>query len=161
MLFLPYLSGERTPHNDASAKGVFFGMHHDTTPAALGRAVLEGVAYAFAEARDVLIESGGTLGEIAVIGGGSRSGLWGRILASTLDHELTYRAAAEVGPALGAARLARLAVTGEAPADIAVPPPATDVVAPDPRLRDRYAEGLPRYRALYVALREEFRRGAA
>ena len=160
VLFLPYLSGERTPHNDAGAKGVFFGMHHDTTPAALGRAVLEGVAYAFAEARDVLIESGGTIGEIAVIGGGSRSGLWGRILASALDHALTYRAAAEVGPALGAARLARLAVTGEAPADVAVAPPATDVVAPDARLRDRYAEGLPRYRALYVALRPEFRRGA-
>lgn len=160
VLFLPYLSGERTPHNDAGAKGVFFGLHHDTTPAALGRAVLEGVAYAFADARDVLIESGGTFGEIAVIGGGARSGLWGRILASALDHELTYRAAAEVGPALGATRLARLAVTGEAPADVAVAPPATDVVTPDARLRDRYAKGLQRYRALYVALREEFRRGA-
>ncbi len=161
VLFLPYLSGERTPHNDASARGVFFGLHHDTTPAALGRAVLEGVAYAFADAREVLFERGAAPGEIAVIGGGSRSGLWGRILASVLDQELTYRAAAEVGPALGATRLARLAVTGEAPADVATAPPATDVVAPDPRLRERYAEGLPRYRALYAALREEFRRGAS
>ena len=160
VLFLPYLSGERTPHNDASAKGVFFGLHHDTTPTAVGRAVLEGVAYAFAEARDVLFERGEAPAEIAVIGGGSRSGLWGRIIASALDQELTYRAAADVGPALGAARLARLAVTGEAAADVATAPPATDVVAPDARLRERYAEGLPRYRALYAALREEFRRGA-
>ncbi len=161
VLFLPYLSGERTPHNDAGAKGVFFGLHHDTTPAALGRAVLEGVAYAFADARDVLFDRGGGPAEIAVIGGGSRSGLWGRILASVLDHELTYRAAAEVGPALGAARLARLAVTGEPPAEVATAPPATDVVAPDAGLRARYAEGLPRYRALYAALRDEFRRGAS
>ena len=161
VLFLPYLSGERTPHNDASAKGVFFGMHHDTTAAALGRAVLEGVAYAFADARDVLFGRDEAPDEIAVIGGGSRSGLWGRILASALDQELTYRAAADVGPALGAARLARLAVTGEAPAEVATAPPATDVVAPDRRLRERYGEGLPRYRALYAALREEFRRGAS
>ena len=160
VLFLPYLSGERTPYNDASAKGVFFGLHHDTTAAVLGRAVLEGVAYAFADARDVLFGRDERPGEIAVIGGGSRSGLWGRILASVLDEELTYRAAAEVGPALGAARLARLAVTGETPAAVATPPPATDVVAPDPRLRERYAKELPRYRALYAALREEFRRGA-
>ena len=160
-LFLPYLSGERTPHNDASAKGVFFGLHHDTTRVGLGRAVLEGVAYAFADARDVLFERSKAPDEIAVIGGGSRSGLWGRILASALDLELTYRAAAEVGPALGAARLARLAVTGESAADVATAPPATDVVAPDARLRERYAERLPRYRALYAALREEFRRGAS
>ena len=161
VLFLPYLSGERTPHNDASAKGVFFGLHHDTTPATLGRAVLEGVAYAFADARDVLFDRDGAPAEIAVIGGGSRSGLWGRILASVLDQELTYRTAAEVGPALGAARLARLAVTGESPSDVATPPPATDVVSPDARLRATYAEGLPRYRALYAALRDEFRRGVS
>ena len=161
VLFLPYLSGERTPHNDASARGVFFGLHHDTTPAALGRAVLEGVSYAFADARDALFDRDDAPGEIAVIGGGSRSGLWGLILASVLDQELTYRAAAEVGPALGAARLARLATTGEAPADVATAPPATDVVVPDPRLRERYAAQLPRYRALYAALRAEFRRGDA
>ena len=161
VLFLPYLSGERTPHNDASAKGVFFGLHHGTTRAALGRAVLEGVACAFADARDVLFEHGEAPGEIAVIGGGSRSGLWGRILASVLDQELTYRAAAEVGPALGAARLARLAVTGESPADVATAPPVTDVVAPDARLRDHHVGMLPRYRALYASLREEFRRGAS
>ena len=161
ILFLPYLSGERTPHNDASAKGVFFGLHHDTTRTALGRAVLEGVAYAFADARDVLFGPDETPEEIAVIGGGARSGLWGRILASVLDQELTYRAAAEVGPALGAARLARLAVTGENPADVADAPPATEVVAPDARLRERYAQALPRYRRLYDALRQEFRRGTS
>ncbi len=161
VLFLPYLSGERTPHNDASAKGVFFGLHHDTTAATLGRAVLEGVAYAFADARDVLFEQGAVPAEIAVIGGGARSGLWGRILASVLDRELTYRTAAEVGPALGAARLARLAVTGESASEVATAPPATDIVAPDARLRERYAEDLPRYRALYAALRTEFRRGAS
>ena len=160
VLFLPYLSGERTPHNDASAMGVFFGLHHGTTRTSLGRAVLEGVAYAFADARDVLFERDEAPDEIAVIGGGSRSGLWGRVLASVLDLELTYRAAAEVGPALGAARLARLAVTGEEPAAVATAPPTTDVVVPNGRLRDRYAEALPRYRALYTAVRDEFRRGA-
>ncbi len=74
-VFLPYLSGERTPHNDPQARGVLFGLSHDTDASAVGQAVLEGVAYAFADGLDVLIEAGATIDKISVIGGGARS-MW-------------------------------------------------------------------------------------
>lgn len=156
LLFLPYLSGERTPHNDPNAKGVFFGMTHDTGRAELGRAVLEGVAFALADGQAALLEGGARIDSLAVIGGGARSALWGRILAAVLDRSLAYGAEAEVGPAFGAARLARLAATGEQPATVCTPPPTERVVTPDPELRDHYRERHRAYRRLYAALRSEF-----
>ena len=122
LVFLPYLSGERTPHNDPYAKGVFFGLTHDTGRAQLGRAVLEGVAFAFADGQDALLAAGASVDTVSVIGGGARSRYWGRILASVLGQPLTYHPGGETGPAFGAARLARLAVSGEAPADVCTPP---------------------------------------
>jgi xylulokinase len=156
LLFLPYLSGERTPHNDPNAKGVFFGMTHDTERADLGRAVLEGVAFALADGQIGLVEGGAHIDSLAVIGGGARSAFWGRILASVLDRELSYCADAEVGPAFGAARLGRLALTGEDPASVCTAPAPERVVAPEPALRDHYRERHRAYRRLYAATRGEF-----
>jgi xylulokinase len=156
VLFLPYLSGERTPHDDPDAKGVFFGMSHATTRADLGRAVLEGVAFAFADAQDALLDAGTTIGSVCVIGGGARSALWGRILASALDRPLLYHAGAERGPAFGAARLARLAATGEDPADVCTAPPTAATIEPDTSLRALYAERIPLYRRLYRELEQSF-----
>ena len=116
--FLPYLTGERTPHDDPHACGVFFGMRLDTTAAMLVHAAMEGVAFAFADGRDALARAGGQCERATVIGGGARSTYWGKILAAVLDLPLTYCAGAETGPAHGAARLARLAVTGEDPAAV-------------------------------------------
>jgi xylulokinase len=112
-LFLPYLSGERTPHNDPHARGVFFGISADTSAADLTGAVLEGVALAFADGLEVLVEKGGSVAEISVTGGGARLPYWGQLLAAALNRPLTYRHGSEVGAALGAARLARLALGGE------------------------------------------------
>jgi len=156
LLFLPYLSGERTPHNDPHAKGVFFGMTHDTERADLGRAVLEGVAFALADGQEALLEGGAEIETVTVIGGGARSAFWGRILASALDRELHYCAAADVGPAFGAARLGRLAVTGEDPVQVCTAPPAEHSVQPEAQLHDHYQERHRAYRRLYATLREEF-----
>jgi xylulokinase len=156
LLFLPYLSGERTPHNDPDAKGVFFGLQHDTDRADLGRAVLEGVAFAFADAQAALLEAGATLQEVTLIGGGSRSLLWARILAAVLDRPLTRRIGAEIGPALGAARLARLCTTGVRAADGCPSPPAECVVEPDPALAAAYHAPLARWRTLYARTRDLF-----
>jgi len=156
LLFLPYLSGERTPHNDPSARGVFFGLSHQTDRAALARAVLEGVAFAFADAQDALVDAGVAIGPMSVIGGGARSALWGRILAAVLDRPLLYRAGGDVGPAHGAARLARLAATGERAEDVCLAPPIERLIYPDPALRDHYAAPLARWRALYTDLRASF-----
>lgn len=156
VIFLPYLSGERTPHNDPNAKGVFFGLTHETTRADLGRAVLEGVAFALAEGQDALLDAGSRIDDITVIGGGARSRFWGRILAAAVDRPLRYAAGAELGPAFGAARLGRLAVTGEDPASVCVAPAAEHVAEPEAELVQRYAERRTTYAELYTSLRETF-----
>jgi len=156
VIFLPYLSGERTPHNDPDASGVFVGLRHDTTRAELGRAVLEGVAFAFADGQEALAASGTPIGDVCVIGGGARSSLWGRILASVLGRALTYGEQSNIGPAFGAARLARLAVTAESPSAVCLPLPAEHRIEPDPELRQYYATRLQIYRRVYRELKDTF-----
>ena len=110
--FLPYLSGERTPHNNPHAKGVFFGMTHETTKVNLCHAVLEGVGFAFADGLIVLEQSGIQPTDTTLIGGGSRDSFWRQMLADILQRTLTFREGGDVGPALGAARLAHIAIAG-------------------------------------------------
>src|SRR5262245_34480932 len=134
LLFLPYLTGERTPHNDPYARGVFFGLQAATSTEALIQSVLEGVALSLAEAQDCLGAAGTRVARVAAIGGGSRSRLWMRILASALDRPVVlYREGAQ-GPAFGAARLARLAVSGEAVSDLCTAPAVSETIEPEPAL---------------------------
>ena len=152
--FLPYLSGERTPHNDAAIRGAFLGLSHDTDTPDLTQAVLEGVAFSFRDALDALAEAGTRITEADVIGGGSRSAVWVGILASALGITLHRLADGEHGGAFGAARLARLASTGEAPATICTPPRRIAAFVPDAELAGLYAGRLARYRGIYRALKE-------
>lgn len=156
-LFLPYLTGERTPHNDPYAQGVFFGLTPLHDRADLGLAVLEGVAFALAEGKDALAATGTVFGTTQVVGGGARSPFWGRILASALDLELIYAAGGELGPAYGAARLGRLAATGEPPEEVCTPPAAERTIEPDPELAARYHGRRQRFADLYRTLRPLFR----
>ncbi|WP_343525905.1 xylulokinase [Sphingomonas sp.] len=148
-IFLPYLSGERTPHNDAEVRGAFLGLDHDTTPERLAQAVLEGVAFALADGLSVLRDAGTELSQLSVIGGGARSSYWGQILAAALNVELVYLKGGEVGPALGAARLAQLAVDGGSPEEVCAPPPVSHRIAPDAALADRFAPKIARFRDSY------------
>jgi len=148
-IFLPYLSGERTPHNDAEVRAGFLGLDNDTTPERLAQAVLEGVAFALADGLDALRDAGTRVDRLAVIGGGARSRYWGETLAAALDVELVYLKGGEVGPALGAARLAQLAVDGGSPADICVAPPVAHSIAPDARIAERLAPKLAAFRTAY------------
>jgi xylulokinase len=107
--FAPYLNGERTPHNDTRVRGAFVGIAADTKRAQMTLAVLEGVAYAFADAQQALATAGTRLTDAALIGGGSRSPLWAQILSDVLDMPLHQVAESDLGCALGAARLARMA----------------------------------------------------
>ncbi len=151
-LFLPYLSGERTPHNDGAIRGAFTGLSHDTDRATLTQAVLEGVAFSFRDCLDAITASGTVISEADVIGGGSRSRAWVAIIAAVLGIPLHLLAEGEYGGAFGAARLARLAATGEAPEAVCVQPARRETIPPDPALAGAYAERLTRYRALYPAL---------
>jgi len=154
--FLPYLSGERTPHNDPNCRGVFFGLNSETTHADLALAVLEGVALAFADGMDVLLENGGVIGEISVTGGGARFAYWGELLAAALNRVLTYRAGSEIGAAMGAARLAHLALTGESPQAVCAMPPIVHVIEPDPELAALLADRRGIFVRLYRDLKDTF-----
>lgn len=155
-VFLPYLSGERTPHNDPHARGVLLGLDHDSDAAAIGQAVLEGVAFAFADGMDALAAGGGTVGDITVIGGGARSAHWGRILSATLGRRLVYRRDGAVGPAFGAAKLALIAVTGTSAEEACAPPPVLHEIDPSPEDVERLAANRARFREAYPRLKSPF-----
>ncbi|MDJ1158539.1 xylulokinase [Chelatococcus sp. SYSU_G07232] len=152
VLFLPYLSGERTPHNDAALRGVFAGLAHETDREVMTQAVLEGVGFAFRDCLDALAAAGTRITAADVIGGGSRSGYWVTVLAAILGLPLHRLADGEAGAALGAARLGRMAVTGETPEAVCRPPRRLETVEPDAALAAAYAERHARYRALYPAV---------
>ena len=157
-LFLPYLSGERTPHNDAFAQGVWFGLRHDTDRAALGYSVLEGVAFGLADGYAALRDAGGIARSVSLTGGGSRSRYWARLIASALGLPLVVPEGSEIGAALGAARLGELAARPQATvASVCRPPPIVATIEPvsawGPSLRSRFE----RFRELYPPLRPLFR----
>ncbi len=150
-LFLPYLGGERTPHNDGTLRAAFLGLGHDTTRATLTQAVLEGVAFSLRDCLDALAASGTHIAAADVIGGGSRSPAWITILANVLAIPMRPLAAGEHGGALGAARLARMAVTNEPATTVCTPPAREETVEPTPALAAAYAERLPQYRAAHAS----------
>ena len=148
-LFLPYLSGERTPHNDALVRGAFLRLDNETTPEKLAQSVLEGVAFALADGLDALRGAGTVVNQLSVIGGGARSTYWGGILAAALEAPLVYLQGGEVGPALGAARLAQVAVDGGDPVTVCAAPPVARTVEPDAGLVERLAEKKQAFRDAY------------
>jgi len=147
-IFLPYLSGERTPHNDPEASGMFAGLRMDHGASALVYAVLEGVAFAFADGLSVLRDAGARLDSCLLVGGGARSPLWCQMLADVLEIELSLPAGAETGAAFGAARLAMLAAGGDE-ATVCVRPAIERTFDPHPDAAT--PARLARYRALYHA----------
>lgn len=153
-IFLPYLSGERTPHNDPQVRGAFLYLNHDTGPERLAQSVLEGVAFAFADGLEALRDAGSAVTELAVIGGGARSRYWGEIIAAALGVRLNYLKGGEVGPAMGAARLAQIAVEGGMPRDICTAPPVAHVVEPDPLIAESLAPKLEAFRRAYPLIRQ-------
>jgi xylulokinase len=160
LLVLPYLSGERTPHDDPYARGVVFGLSGATTRAELVQAALEGVAFSLADGRDALAAGGTFVASAGVIGGGARSRFWTQTIANVLNIPLRRYAGGERGPAFGAARLARLGLGGETFADVLAEPPVTETIEPDADLADAYRPRIEAFRRLYRALRPEFAEAA-
>jgi xylulokinase len=154
LVFLPYLAGERTPHADPDARGAFVGLELRHDRGALVRAVLEGVAFGLRDCLDLLRALGVDAEAGRVSGGGARSDLWLRIVASVLDIPLEVTASEE-GSALGAALLGGVAggVFADVPDAVERCVRVSRVVEPVPAWRDAYAELAPRFRAVYPALR--------
>ena len=147
-IFLPYLSGERTPHNDPGLRGSFAGLSHLSDPARMARAVMEGVGFALRDCQQALLAGGAQINDLVAVGGGARSTLWLEIVATLLEQEISLPEAGDYGGAFGAARLARLAVTGEDPAEVCAPPPLAARIQPRSDLAEAYARQYQRFRAL-------------
>lgn len=155
-IFLPYLSGERTPHNDPYARGVFFGMTYETKIHHLVQAVLEGVAFAFAEGHAAMHATNVKIEDISVIGGGARNIYWGEILSAALNKPLIYRESANVGGAYGAARLAWLAINGGDPRTALRALAIKKTIEPDQNRVERYVEKQTLFTELYQQLKKTF-----
>ncbi|TVT91138.1 xylulokinase [Pseudomonas sp. RGB] len=109
-LFLPYLAGERTPHNDPLLRGGFMNLGHDCTPAMLGYAVMEGVGFGLLDALRAVQSAGASVGACALVGGGARSEYWAQLLANILQREVFTLQGSELSACIGAAKLGFVAI---------------------------------------------------
>jgi xylulokinase len=151
-VFLPYLSGERSPHNNARAQGVLFGLTHEHGPADIAYAIAEGVSFGLRDGLDTLKRPSGA---VALVGGGSRSRWWGQLLADVLNLPLFLAQGGEAGGALGAARLAWLADGGTVE-QVCTAPLVRELFEPNPLRVAHLAERHAKFRTLYPALRPVF-----
>ncbi|NVP57333.1 xylulokinase [Mycoplana rhizolycopersici] len=152
--FLPYLSGERTPHNDASIRGAFVGLGHESDRAVLTQAVLEGVSFAIRDSLEALRLAGTTLTRVTAIGGGSRSRYWLQSIATALSLPVDVPADGDFGAAFGAARLGLIAATGADPVSVCTAPVTAETIEPVSALTAAYEGAYGRYRRLYPAIRD-------
>ncbi|MAM62277.1 xylulokinase [Maritimibacter sp. UBA3975] len=150
--FLPYLSGERTPHNDADIRGAFTGLSAATTRDDMTRAVLEGVAYGLRDSFEALKATGAQMDGLMAIGGGAASRYWLRLIATVLGVPLALPSGGEFGAALGAARLG-MAATGRDVQEIMTAPDVGEVIDPVDDLREVYESAYQAFRAAYPAIR--------
>ncbi|MBB2818745.1 UNVERIFIED_ORG: xylulokinase [Rhizobium esperanzae] len=151
--FLPYLSGERTPHNDAVIRGAFIGLEHASSRAVLTQSVLEGVAFAIRDNLEALRSAGTGISRVTAIGGGSRSRYWLAAIATALGVPVDLPADGDFGAAFGAARLGLIAATGSDPVAVCTPPVTSGTIEPVSALSGAYEDAYRRYRALYPAIK--------
>jgi xylulokinase len=151
LIFLPYLGGERTPINDANARGVFVGLKHTTDRTEMVRAVMQGVSFAFRDCHLALQSTGTQLTQATAIGGGAKSEYWLQVIANTLNLPLSIPADGDYGASLGAARLGLIAAEEEDALQVCTPPAIKKTIEPDASY-GQFVELHERYRATYQSL---------
>ena len=153
LTFLPYLGGERTPHNDAHIRAALVGLEHNSGREQIVQAVLEGVSFAFADNLQALRSAGSELQRVVAVGGGSKSALWLQMLATVLDIEIVVPVAGDYGAALGAARLGLLAAEDAAIEEVCYAPEIANSYVPEPARQAAYREAWQCYQRLYQNLK--------
>lgn len=158
VFFLPYLMGERSPHNDPNARGCFIGMSMDTTRREMSQAVLEGVAFALRDSFEVAKSLGIEINSTKICGGGAKSKIWVEIIANVLNINVE-KIDVEEGPALGAAMLAAVGCN-----EFKSVKDATDkivkvvnAVKPDPKLVSLYDSAYKKFREIYPAVKNLYK----
>ena len=156
VFYLPYLMGERSPHNDSNARAMFIGMSMDTKQEDMTQAVLEGVAFAVRDCVEIARESGIEVKKSTICGGGAKSPLWCTIMANVLDMEISTPQKEE-GPAMGAALLAIAGSDNEDISELALKnAQIKSVYTPQKELVEKYEEKYRKFRKLYPAVKELF-----
>jgi xylulokinase len=157
VFFLPYLMGERSPHNDPNAKAAFIGMRMDTTREEMTQAVLEGVAFGLRDSLEVARDLGINITRSGICGGGAKSALWKKIIANVMNITLEVPAVEE-GPSLGAAILAAVGCGEYKDVKAAVDAiiKTVETVEPDPELVKKYEERYQKFKRFYPALKAYF-----
>ncbi len=151
--FLPYLSGERTPHNDASIRGVFAGLGHTNDQSDLTQAVMEGVGFAFRDCQKALQTAGTTIDRVTAVGGGANSRYWLKAIATILNIPIDIPEDGDFGAAFGAARLGMLAAENLEPSTICTMPKIADTVEPEKNLTAAFDQAYDNYTRLYPAMK--------
>ena len=156
--FMPYLMGERSPHNDPNARGCFIGLSMDSKRSDMTQAILEGVAFAIRDSFEVAKKLGIKIERSMICGGGAKSPLWKKIMANVLNIELTIPET-EQGPGLGGAILAAVSDGTYSSVEDAVSKliRVTDTVKPDPKISERYEAQYQKFKTLYPTLKPVFR----
>jgi len=155
--YLPYLMGERAPHNDTNARSCFIGLSMNSTREDMTQAVLEGVAFGIRDSLEAVKELGIQVNNSTICGGGAKSPLWKKILANVLNIEL-ITPETEQGPGYGGAILAAVACGEYASVNDAVKKLVhiTDKIEPEPKMAERYEKRYQTFRKLYPTLKNIF-----
>lgn len=151
--FLPYLSGERTPHNDSDIRGAFTNIDIAATKEDLTQSVIEGVSFALRDSLEALRQAGTELNHIIAVGGGSRSDYWLSLLATVLGKPIELPEKGDFGAAFGAARLAQASVSNTPINQIMSLPKTAKSFEPNYKLSEEYDDAYQKHRALYPALK--------
>lgn len=151
--FLPYLSGERTPVGDAQVRGLMMGLGHESDRKVLTHAVMDGVAFALRDNLEALKEAGTNINRVMAVGGGTKSDLWLKIIATALNVPVDLPAAGDVGGAFGAARMGLMAATGASYKTVCTKPKIARTIVPDAKLVSAYDAAYQRYAAIYPAIK--------
>ena len=153
-LLLPYLSGERSPVGDAQVRGVMMGIAHETNRKSLTHAVLDGLAFAFRDNLDALREGGTRIDRLMAVGGGTKSELWMKIIATVLDMPIDLPTAGDVGGAFGAARMGLVAATNADFHQVFSKPRISRTIAPEKSARAAYEDQYHNFKKIYPAIKE-------
>jgi len=151
--FMPYLSGERTPVGDAQIRAAFVGLGHESDRKVLTQAVMEGVAFALRDNLEALKEAGTHVNRVMAVGGGTKSELWLKMIATTLGVPVELPAAGDVGGAFGAARMGLMAATGASYKSVCSKPKIARTIAPYAKFTAAYDDAFRHYAAIYPAIK--------
>ena len=152
-LFLPYLSGERTPVGDSEVRGLMMGLGHETDAKIMTHAVLDGVAFAFRDSLEALKAAGTDVKRVMAVGGGTHSELWLKIIATVLGVPVDLPAAGDVGGAFGAARMGLMAATGASYTSVCTTPKIAKTIHPEAKAKAAYDAAYARYKKIYPAIK--------